>query len=82
MTDTSIFSPSELRELQAIMDAAIEEAHQQGLDMPLAIMARRLFDAAQTGERDHDKLKDAALKAHVIQLCAWGRAYGFDRKSG
>lgn len=79
--DTSIYSSSELREFQKIMDAAIEEAAQRGLDMPLAIMARRLFDAAQSGERDHEKLKEAALEAKVIQLRAYGRVMAGDRKS-
>ena len=82
MMDTSIYSSNELREFQEIMDEAIEEAHQRGLDMPLAVMARRLFDAAQTGERDHEKLREAALQAQVIHLRAYGRLYGADRKSG
>ena len=72
LMDTSIYSSTELRESQTIMDAAIEEAALRGLDMPLAMMARRLFDAAQSGERDHERLKEAALEAKVIQLRAYG----------
>jgi hypothetical protein len=49
--------------------------------MPLAIMARRLFDAAQSGERNHEKLKEAALEAKVIQLRAYGCVETPDRKS-
>jgi phosphatidylserine/phosphatidylglycerophosphate/cardiolipin synthase-like enzyme len=79
--DTSIYSSRELREFQEIMDSAIEEAAQRGLDMPLAIMARRLFDAAQGGERSREKLKEAALEAKVIQLRAYGRAVAPDRKT-
>jgi len=48
---------------------------------PAAIMARRLFDAAQRGERDHEKLKEAALEAKVIQLRAYGCVAAPDRKS-
>jgi hypothetical protein len=81
LMDTSIYSSTELREFQKIMDAAIEEAARRGLDMPLAIMARRLFDAAQRGERDHEKLKEAALEAKVIQLRAYGCVVASDRKS-
>jgi hypothetical protein len=79
--DTSIYSSTELREFQKIMDAAIEEAARRGLHMPLAIMARRLFDAAQGGERDCAKLKEAALAAQVIQLRSYGRVVAPDRKS-
>lgn len=79
--DTSIYSSTELRVFQKVLDAAIEEAALRGLDMPLAIMARRLFDAAQLGERDHEKLKEAALEAKVIQLRAYGCVETADRKS-
>jgi hypothetical protein len=79
--DTSIYSSAELREFQKIMDGAIDEAARRGLAIPLAIMARRLFDAAQSGERDGEKLKEAALTAQVIQLRSFGRIEAPDRKS-
>jgi hypothetical protein len=81
LMDTSIYSSAELREFQKIMDAAIEEAGRRGIDMPLAMMARRLFDAAQRGVRDHEELKEAALAAQVVQLRAYGCVAIADRKS-
>ena len=55
------FTVDEISVLQVALDAAMTEATAKGFDFPLDLMLRRLFKAAETGERDPEKLKDAVL---------------------
>ena len=55
------FTVDEISVLQVALDAAMTEGTAKGFDFPLDLMLRRLFEAAETGERDPEKLKDAVL---------------------
>ena len=55
------FTVDEISVLQVALDAAMTEAKAKGFDVPLDTMLRRLFEAAENGERDPDKLKAAVL---------------------
>lgn len=59
--DISGYTRGELSSFQAILDAAMTEAAERGMDIPLALMAKRLFQAAGNGVRDFDGLKNAIL---------------------
>ena len=55
------FTVEELDRLQVVLNAAMTEAAQQGVEVPLPVMLARLFAAASTGERNPEKLKAAVL---------------------
>ena len=55
------FTVDEISVLQVALDAAMTEANAKGIDVPLNTMLRRLFEAAEHGERDPEKLKVAVL---------------------
>lgn len=59
--NTSGYTPEDLKLLHRVLDAALSEASGQELGIPLHTMTKRLFDAASTGERDPEKLKEAIL---------------------
>ncbi len=61
------FTVDEISALQVALDAAMTEATAKGFEVPLDLMLRRLFEAAETGERDPEKLK-------AIVLAGWNAA--------
>jgi hypothetical protein len=60
--NTSPFTVDEIDALQVVLDAALTEAEEQGIEVPVPVMLARLFAAASTGERSPEKLKAAVLK--------------------
>ena len=76
------FTVEELDRLQVVLNAAMSEAAQQGVEVPLPVMLARLFAAASTGERNPEKLKAAVLSkrnqlngpACVAWCCAFASA--------
>ena len=59
--NTSPFTVEEIDALQVVLHAAMTEAAEEGVEVPISVMLARLFAAASTGERDPEKLKAAAL---------------------
>jgi hypothetical protein len=55
------FTVEELDRLQVVLNAAMTEAAEQGVEVPLPVMLARLFAAASTGEGNPEKLKAAVL---------------------
>ena len=60
------FTVEEITTLQAALNAAMEEATEKGIDIPLDTLLNRLFAAAANGERDSEKLKAAMLAAGSV----------------
>jgi hypothetical protein len=56
------YSREELNVFASVLDAASNEAALKGIELPVGIMARRLFDAADKGERDPHKLRAAIFR--------------------
>lgn len=63
MSANPAFTVEEIETLQVALNAAMDEATKQGIDIPLDVMLRTLFAAAANGERDPEKLKAAILAA-------------------
>ena len=59
--DISGYTSDELHSFHVALDAAMTEAAERDLDVPLALMAKRLFQAAGNGVRDFEQLKGAIL---------------------
>jgi hypothetical protein len=55
------FTVDEISVLQVALDSTMTEATAKGFDYPLDLMLRRLFEAAEIGERDPEKLKALVL---------------------
>lgn len=55
------YSQSDLKMFQEALEAASEEANESGADIPVELMAKRLFGAAEKGLRDVGTLKAVAL---------------------
>ena len=55
------FTVDEISVLQVALDLAMTEATAKGFDFPLDLMLRRLFEAAESGERDPERLKAMVL---------------------
>lgn len=55
------YTQAELRHFQEALEGAAEEAGVTGLEVPIELMAKRLFAAAEQGLRDVDTLKAVAL---------------------
>ena len=62
--DVSGYTTKDLQLLQAVLDAATTAAVEKDLNVNVTMtsMARRLFDAARSGERNPEKLKEAILQ--------------------
>lgn len=56
--DVSGYTADDLAVFRKVLDRAVAEADS---DMPVELMARRLFVAARDGERDPDRLVAAVL---------------------
>lgn len=55
------FAADELKMISQVLDAAAAEAAERDLDLPIAVMTRRVFAAAAWGERDPKRLRAQAL---------------------
>ena len=60
--NVSGYTTEELEIFKKVLDRAIAEAN---FDVPIELMARRLFVIARTGERDQDRLVSAVLGRSV-----------------
>lgn len=67
---TSGYTAEDLQALSAVLDAAMLEATERDLDLPVSVMTRRLFDAARWGERDPDRLKAEILGDTLLSALA------------
>jgi hypothetical protein len=67
---TSGYTAEDLQILSAVLDAAILDAAERDLDLPMAVMTRRLFEAARWGERDPERLKAEVLGDSLLQALA------------
>lgn len=80
--NTSGYSAEDLKQLSAILGAAMLEASERNLDLPISLMTRRLFDAARWGERDPARLRSEILGDTLLQTLAavdksrWSTAIG------
>jgi hypothetical protein len=59
--NVSGYSPEDIVLFRAVLDATRNEAIAVGREIPVELMARRLFRAAETGERDPRRLIEAVL---------------------
>jgi hypothetical protein len=55
------YSSEELDELQQLLKSIIDEAHQMSLNIADEDIIEKLFDLADQGERDPNKLREAIL---------------------
>jgi hypothetical protein len=55
------YSSEELDDLQRLLDSIIEAAQKRSLNIPVDDIIERVFDLADHGERDPQKLRDAVL---------------------
>ncbi|HEX5432090.1 MAG TPA: hypothetical protein VFW83_09000 [Bryobacteraceae bacterium] len=55
------YNSDELKGFYRVLEAAIAEVAAKSLDLPLHEMTRRLFAAAERGERDESRLRLAIL---------------------
>ncbi len=55
------YSADELSEFYSALDRAVREVAERELSISIPTMVRRLFNAAERGERDGDKLIEAIL---------------------
>lgn len=55
------YSQADLRQFQEALEKAAAEASASGAEIPVELMAKRLFSAAEKGLRDVDTLKAVAL---------------------
>jgi hypothetical protein len=67
---TSGYTAEDLQILSAVLDAAILDAAERDLDLPMAVMTRRLFEAARWGERDPARLKAEVLGDSLLEALA------------
>lgn len=74
--DVSNYSREDLAAFSAVLDAAILEAAERDLDLPISLMTRRLFDAARWGERDPARLKAEILGDALHEALAAPAARG------
>ena len=58
-------SSEDLKLISAVLHQAVAD-ELQSHDIPLSVMVRRIHDRILMGETDADKLKAAALGAHVV----------------
>ena len=70
--DVSGYSKDDLRVFSAVLDAAMAEAAERNITLPMALMTRRLFGAARWGERDPERLKAEVLGDTLHQALSAG----------
>lgn len=59
--DISGYTAEELSLFQSVLDAAMWEVAERDVELPIALMAKRLFQATGNGVRDFETLKSAVL---------------------
>jgi hypothetical protein len=59
--DISGYTREQLSSFQTVLDSAMTEAAERDMEIPLGLMAKRLFQAAGNGVRDFEGLKSAIL---------------------
>lgn len=59
--NVSGYTPVEVKLFRAVLDASMTESLACGAHIPLELMTRRLFKAAEKGERDPKRLVAAVL---------------------
>jgi hypothetical protein len=59
--NVSGYSQTEVKLFRAVLDASMTESLACGAHIPLELMTRRLFKAAERGERDPKRLVAAVL---------------------
>ncbi len=59
------YSREELNLFASVLEGAANEAVLKGIDLPIDLMSRRMFDAASQGERDPSKLRAAIFREAV-----------------
>ena len=59
------YHSDELKQLRSVLDSIIAEAKERGLDLPVQDIIERMFDLADEGERDPEKLR-AAVSGKLI----------------
>ena len=55
------YHSDELKQLRLVLDTIIAEAKERGLNLPVEDIIERMFDLADEGERDPEKLRAAVL---------------------
>jgi hypothetical protein len=55
------YHSDELKQLRLVLDSIIAEAKERGLNLPVEDIIERMFDLADKGERDPEKLRAAVL---------------------
>ncbi len=56
------YSGEELNLFASVLDGAANEAVLKGIELPIDLMSRRMFDAASRGERAPHKLRAAIFR--------------------
>jgi len=59
--ESCVYHSDELKQLRGVLDSIIAEAKERGLDLPVDDIIERMFDLADEGERDPEKLRAAVL---------------------
>ena len=59
------YHSDELKQLRLVLDSIISEAKERRLDLPVEDIVERMFDLADEGERDPEKLRSAVLGERI-----------------
>jgi len=59
--ESCVYHSDELKQLRVVLDSIIAEAKKRGLELPVDDIIERMFDLADEGERDPEKLRAAVL---------------------
>ena len=62
------YHSDELKQLRLVVLSIISEAEERRLDLPVEDIIERMFDMADEGERDPEKLRSAFL-GELISAC-------------
>ena len=63
--ESCVYHSDELKQLRVVLDSIIAEAKKLGLELPVDDIIERMFDLADEGERDPEKLRAAVLGAPI-----------------
>jgi len=55
------YNSAELQSFYGVLDRMVTEVAERGLELPVYVMIHRLFEAADQGERDPERLRLAIL---------------------
>ena len=62
------YHSDELKQLRLVLLSIISEAEERRLDLPVEDIIERMFDLADEGERDPEKLRSSVL-GELISAC-------------